>query len=157
MRFRAVEVPGENDELVELYQREWSPLLRTAYALVGSLATAEEIVQDAFVALQSTRTAVLNPGAYLRRSVINGCRSIHRHRAVVSRTAIPVQRPAIDHHDELGDALSALPWRQQAALVLRYHLDLAETDIAEALGCRPSTVRSIIKRGLDALRKGIDS
>ena len=68
-----------------------------------------------------------------------------------------MQGPAIDHHDELGDALHALPWRQQAALVLRYHLDLTETDIAEALGCRPSTVRSIIKRGLDTLRKEIDS
>jgi RNA polymerase sigma factor (sigma-70 family) len=150
-------MPGENADLVDLYQREWSPLLRTAYALVGSRPTAEEIVQDAFVALQATRTAVLNPGAYLRRSVINGCHSTHRHNAVVSRTAIPVQGPAIDHHDELGDALRALPWRQQAALVLRYHLDLTETDIAEALSCRPSTVRSIIKRGLDTLRKEIDS
>lgn len=150
-------MPGENADLVDLYQREWSPLLRTAYALVGSRPTAEEIVQDAFVALQATRTAVLNPGAYLRRSVINGCHSTHRHNAVVSRTAIPVQGPAIDHHDELGDALRALPWRQQAALVLRYHLDLTEADIAEALSCRPSTVRSIIKRGLDTLRKEIDS
>ena len=157
MRIGAAEVPGENAHLIDLYRREWSPLLRAAYALVGSLPTAEEIVQDAFVGLQSTRATVLNPGAYLRRSVINGCHSTHRHASVVSRTVIPAYGPAIDAHDEIGDALRALPWRQQAALLLRYHLDLTEADIADALRCRPSTVRSIIKRGLDTLRKEIES
>ncbi len=148
---------GDKADLIDLYRREWSPLLRTAYALVGSLTLAEEIVQDAFVGLQSTRTAVVNPGAYLRRSVINGCHSTHRHNSVVSRTVIPAQELAIDVHDELGDALRGLPWRQQAALMLRYHLDLTEAEIATALDCRPSTVRSIIKRGLATLRKEIVS
>ncbi|CAN0284670.1 unnamed protein product [Phaeothamnion confervicola] len=83
--------------------------------------------------------------------------STHRHNSVVSRTVIAAQELAIDVHDELGDALRGLPWRQQAALVLRYHLDLTEADIATALDCRPSTVRSIIKRGLDTLRKEVVS
>ena len=97
--FQASHAGGrEHVDLIDLYQREWSPLLRTAYALVGSLPIAEEIVQDAFVGLQSTRTTVLNPGAYLRRSVINGCHSTHRHASVVSRTLIPAQGPAIVFH-----------------------------------------------------------
>lgn len=61
--------------------------------------------------------------------------------------------PTIDEHDELFDALATLPWRQRAALVLRFHADLADADIASALGCRPSTVRSIIHRALGSLRK----
>jgi DNA-directed RNA polymerase specialized sigma24 family protein len=123
--------------------------------LVGSRAHAEEIVQDAFVALQSARSTIDRPGAYLRTSVVNACRSMHRHEAVVARTTLPRVGPTFDQHDELSDALQALPWRQQAALVLRYHLDLPESEIAAALGCRPNTVRSIIKRGLDTLRAEI--
>lgn len=143
-------------ELEDLYRREWAPLVRTALVLIGSMAQAEEIVQDAFLALQTTHSPVANPGGYLRTSVVNACRSVHRHRVVVDRTVIPAPGPVVDQPDELADALRQLPWRQQAALVLRYHLDLPESEIAAALGCRPSTVRSLVKRGLSTLRKEIE-
>ncbi len=156
MRLGAVADVDESS-LVDLYRREWAPLVRVALVLVGSSPVAEEIVQDAFVALQSTSTRVLNPGGYLRTSVMNACRSAHRHQRVVDKTVLPRPAPVIDQHDELSDALAALPWRQQAALVLRYHLDLPESQIADALGCRPSTVRSLVKRGLETLREEIGS
>lgn len=53
------------------------------------------------------------------------------------------------------DALATLPYAQRAALVLRYWEDRPEREIAEALGCRPATVRSHIRRGLASLRKVI--
>ena len=98
-----------------------------------------------------------NPGGYLRTTVVNACRDLHRHRAVVRRTPLPIAEPAIAEHDELFDALAALPWRQQAALVLRFHVDLSDADIAVALDCRQSTVRSIIRRALASLRKELQS
>ena len=107
--------------------------MRVAFVLTSSRSTAEEIVQDAFVRLQTTRTRVLNPAAYLRTVVANGCRDAHRHQAVVDRNPMPAQEPSMAEHDELFDALARLPWRQQAALVLRFHVDLAESDIAAAL------------------------
>jgi RNA polymerase sigma factor (sigma-70 family) len=145
----------ERSWIVELYEREWSPLTRVAYVLTSSRSTAEEIVQDAFVRLQETQTTVLNPAAYLRTVVVNACRDTHRHQAVVARNPPPAPKPAIAEHDELFDALARLPWRQQAALVLRYHVDLTERDIAETLGCRPSTVRSLVRRALATLRKDL--
>ena len=129
--------------------------MRVAYLLTSSRPTAEEIVQDAFVRLQSTRTTVLNPAAYLRTVVVNACRDVHRHQAVVARNPLPAPELEIAEHDELFDALARLPWRQQAALVLRFHVDLAEPDIAAALGCRPTTVRSLIHRALATLRKDL--
>jgi RNA polymerase sigma factor (sigma-70 family) len=51
------------------------------------------------------------------------------------------------------DALGRLPYRQRAALVLRYYEDRPDHEIAEVLGCRPATVRSLVHRGLEALRK----
>ena len=146
---------GDRTWIAELYEREWSSLMRVAYLLTSSRPTAEEIVQDAFVRLQSTRTTVLNPAAYLRTVVVNACRDVHRHQAVVARNPLPAPEPAIAEHDELFDALARLPWRQQAALVLRFHVDLAEPDIAAALGCRPTTVRSLIHRALATLRKDL--
>jgi RNA polymerase sigma factor (sigma-70 family) len=148
---------GDDEEvaLAALYQREFAPLLRLAYLLTGSQSSAEEVVQDAFVRLQSTPTRVLNPPAYLRTSVVNASHSVHRHRAVVERTPLPRPEASFAEPDELFDALARLPWRQQTALVLRFHLDLAEPEIARALGCRPSTVRSITRRALAQLRKDL--
>ena len=141
--------------IAELYEREWPSLMRVAYLLTSSRSIAEEIVQDAFVRLHASRTAVLNPAAYLRTSVVNACRDTHRHQAVVDRHPPRAPEPTIAEHDELFDALARLPWRQQAALVLRFHVDLAERDIAAALGCRPATVRSLIHRALTTLRKDL--
>ena len=58
--------------------------------------------------------------------------------------------------DELLDAVDALPFRQRAVLVLRYYRDLSEGEIADALGCRPGTVKSLATRALDQLRKVIE-
>ena len=49
-------------------------------------------------------------------------------------------------------ALLSLPQRQRAAIVLRYYEDLHESEIADLLRCRPATVRSLVARGLEALR-----
>jgi RNA polymerase sigma factor (sigma-70 family) len=54
---------------------------------------------------------------------------------------------------ELRDALDRLPWRQRAALILRYFVDIPDDEIAENLHCRPATVRSLIRRGIGTLRE----
>jgi RNA polymerase sigma factor (sigma-70 family) len=56
----------------------------------------------------------------------------------------------------LGAALATLPYRQRAALVLRYYADLPDAEIAVALACRPGTVGSLVHRGLERLREVVD-
>lgn len=147
----------ERSALEALYAVEWPKLVRVAYLLTDSRPTAEEIVQDAFVRLQESTAAIRNPGGYLHTTVVNRCRDHHRHRGVVERSPRQRAEVSVDAHDELFDALADLPWRQHAALVLRFHLDLPEREIAAALGCRPSTVRSLTRRGLATLRKELES
>ena len=57
--------------------------------------------------------------------------------------------------DELADAIARLPFRQRAVIVLRYYADLTEAEIADALGCRPGTVKSLASRALATLSKEI--
>ena len=147
---------NEDRSLARLYQREFGGLLRLAFSMTSSESVSEEIVQDAFVRLQAASNGVTNPAAYVRTSVVNACRSHHRHQAVVRRAPTPRAAVYEAEHDELFDAVAALPWRQQAVLALRFHLDLPEHEIASTLGCRPSTVRSLTFRALASLRKELD-
>jgi DNA-directed RNA polymerase specialized sigma24 family protein len=76
-----------------------------------------------------------------------------RHRAVAARHAADPPPPAAPSHlVELRDLLLALPERQRVAIVLRHVADLHDDEIASILGCRRATVRSLVARGLAALR-----
>ena len=100
------------------------------------------------------------PLAYVRRSLVN--RFLNLKRRPSEREVVMADVPDLATPGDLADRVSergalsqlmcTLPQRQQAALVLRYFHDLADDDIAAALGCRTGTVRSLLSRGLDTLR-----
>ena len=142
----------------DVYRRESVALVRLALLLVGSREQAEEIVQDAFAQLFERWDGIQRPGAYLRTCVVNGCRRDHRRQSQDRRAAAdtPVDLHTMLGADDLADALAALPARRRAAIVLRYYEDLSEADIAEALGVRPGTVKSLLHRGLAQLRQAVD-
>jgi RNA polymerase sigma factor (sigma-70 family) len=56
---------------------------------------------------------------------------------------------------EVMQALRGLPDRQREVLVLRFYLDLPDTDIARDLGISPGTVRSTAYRALTALGRSL--
>jgi RNA polymerase sigma factor (sigma-70 family) len=91
---------------------------------------------------------------------VNVCRSWQRSQqrehARLRRARPRPDEPGDLGADELLDAVDALPFRQRAVLVLRYYLDLSEADIAQALGCRRGTVKSLASRGLEQLRRVIE-
>ena len=79
-----------DDALGHLYAAHWRSLVRLAALLVRDTGTAEEVVQDAFVAMHRRWRRLRDPDkalAYLRQAVVNGARSTLRHRAVVQRHA----------------------------------------------------------------------
>jgi RNA polymerase sigma factor (sigma-70 family) len=145
-----------DDRLVVVYRERYGNLVRLAYLLTGHGAVAEEVVQDAFVASHRSPAQVRDPYPYVRSAVVNGCRSWGRRHTVERRHSPLPPDPAELAADEMWDALDALSERQRAAIVLRFYEDMTDTRIAEILDCRPSTVRSSIRRGLEALRRVID-
>jgi RNA polymerase sigma factor (sigma-70 family) len=152
--------------VADMYQRYRLGLVRMALVLVGDRATAEDVVQEAFVGLCRALPRLADQGnalAYLRASVINGCRSVHRARS----RALRWQRRQ-DHHEvpvwsaesavlaredsRLAlQAIARLPLRAREVLALRYLLDLPDADIAAALGVSKATVSSTASRALAAL------
>lgn len=137
-------------------------LLRFARVLTGDRQLAEDIVQDVLVQLLRRRDRLAqidNLDRYARRMVVNGYLSWRRKWLRIMPTdrlpdtaLTPDAMESVDLRGELRAALERLTRKQRAAIVLRYYLDLSDTQAAVELGCSLTTVRSHISRGLAALR-----
>jgi RNA polymerase sigma factor (sigma-70 family) len=136
----------------ELYAAQFAPMVRLATLLCGQVEVARDIVQDCFVELHGRWSDVERPTAYLRRSVVNRCRSRARWERLRRGRRSDLEPAEEQHVDELGDVLAKLPQRQRAAVVLKYYERRTEAEIAEILGCRPGTVGPMVTRALRALR-----
>ncbi|HKY67229.1 MAG TPA: hypothetical protein VJM49_12695, partial [Acidimicrobiales bacterium] len=74
--------PVWDSDLVEVYRVGYGKLVRLAYLLTGHAGVAEEIVQDAFVATHRIGDHLRDPYPYVRRAVVNRCRSWGRRYTV---------------------------------------------------------------------------
>lgn len=147
--------------IARLYATERHRLLRLAALFVGDRASAEDLVHDAFAALQRRWSSLDDPSAaaaYLSVSVANGARSLLRRR----QSALLRRRPThpedtegadaplllAEEHREVVEAVRRLPKRQQQVIALRYWSRLSEAKIAEALGISVGTVKSSASRAV---------
>jgi RNA polymerase sigma-70 factor (sigma-E family) len=154
-----------DEEFGKFMHDRWPAMVRFAYGLTGNPWAAEDIAQAAFIKAYAAWPRVMrahNPGAYVRRIVINEHRDRARKRRPAERfTEIAPHRGVdvaaqIDDRSALTAALQALAPRQRAVIVLRYWLDLSEADIAATMSCSAGTVKSQASRALAALRKSTE-
>jgi RNA polymerase sigma factor (sigma-70 family) len=136
---------------------EWLKLTRLAYSVIGDRQVAEELVQEAYIRLQKAGDRVENREAFLRVTVINRCKSYSvrrsKERAQLWRNA----ESSTPHEiDETLLALRKLGVKYRTVLALRYYEDLSIDEIAEVIGTRPGTVKSLIHRGLAKLRTELE-
>lgn len=152
--------------MADLYAAHMPAAIRLALVLTGSREDAEDLAQEAFIRtagrFADLRSRDAFP-AYLRRAVVNASKMRHRRRAVAARhepVLWPGDQPAtpslgIEERDRLARALFTLPERQRAALALRFYCDLSEAETADILGCRRGTVKSLVSRGVEAMRAAL--
>jgi RNA polymerase sigma-70 factor (sigma-E family) len=157
-------VARADEAVTQLYSNHYRSLVRLAGLLVRDEPTAEEVVQECFIAMHDRWNNLREEDkalSYLKQAVVNRSRSVLRHRSVVDRNApkpIPdmpsAEQGAINllERSEVISALRALPDRQRQALVLRYYADLSEAQIAEMLGISKGAVKSHTARGMSSLR-----
>jgi RNA polymerase sigma-70 factor (sigma-E family) len=154
---------GGDADFVAFVDAHSRSLFRTAFLLTGSRHSAEELLQDTLALLypkwERVRAAD-SPPAYVRRSLTNRFVSSQRSPAAgdVAMWELPDQADSRDlaaavvDRGYLWQLLGTLPERQRAALVMRYFHDLTDGEIAAGIGCRAATVRSLISRGVAAMR-----
>lgn len=152
---------------MRLYRSEYGGLVRLARLLVRDPATAEDLVQDAFVRLYKSWSRVREPErapAYLRSTVVNLARGRARTQAVFARVKERLATPSFAASAEAGvahryledrvhEALLQLSARQREVIVLRHYAGMNETEIADTVGCSVGTVRTHTKRGMAALER----
>lgn len=162
------EVGRPEQDLGELYEAHAVWALRLSYVLTGDRELAEDLMQEAFIRafdrLDALREQEAFPG-YLRTTILNLARGHFRRqrieRLATRRHAVLTGKghallPDAGDRDCLWQALDSLPFRQRAALVLRYYEDLAERDAARALGTSVSGVKALVSRGTKTLRTELE-
>lgn len=141
-------------------------LLRYATMLTGEREQAADLVQDVLVKVYRRWPRIVDldhPDRYVVRMVTNGYLSWRHSRAarLIAAGDLPDQaRPddfASDHaaREDMWQRLARLPRRQRAVVVLRYYEQLADSEIADLLGCAQATVRAHAHRALTTLRNGL--
>jgi len=154
--------------ITAMYHAEYRSLVRTSALLVGDESTAEEVVQDSFIAVHGIwrRLRHLDKALpYLRQSVLSRSRSVLRGRKAADRY-LPRPEPdlpsaeqgaiALIERSKVIAALRALPARQREALVLRFYLDMSEEQVASAMKISRGAVKCHTARGKAALRHVLD-
>jgi RNA polymerase sigma-70 factor (sigma-E family) len=155
--------PAEGRALAELYARHLPAAVALATLLTGDRATGEDIAQEGFIRaagrFEHLRDPSVFPG-YLRKTVVNLCRARLR-RLRIEREAYGRDRgtdaapspydPA--ERDEVWRAIQRLPFRQRAAVVLRYYEDLSEEQTAATLRCSARAVNALMSRAMATLRR----
>jgi RNA polymerase sigma-70 factor (sigma-E family) len=150
--------------ITAMYSTEYRSLVRISVVLVGDVGTAEEVVQECFIAMYAAWRRLKNVDKavnYLRRSVVNRSRSVLRRRIVADKH-VPKHEPDMPSAEQgaitqlertaVIAALRSLPVRQREAIMLRYYLDLSEEEVASAMRISRGAVKSHTARAKAALR-----
>ena len=134
-----------------LFSVEFPNVMRTVYLILHDADRAEDVTQDAFVQLLRHWKKVSQyerPGAWVRRVAIRlAMGALHRERlrSVLERKVAPSPEPEPADPDVLR-AIGALPGMQRASVVLFYFEDRPLAEIADIMGCSPSTARVHLHR-----------
>jgi RNA polymerase sigma-70 factor (ECF subfamily) len=164
-------VQGDEAACEALFRRFYPQTLRLCLALLGDLADAEEVAQDAFVyALRNlARYDARKAGfrTWLFTIAVSRCRNKRRRKWL---PILPLEMAADENFSrtprlveallekrglrrQVWDGLRALPGHLREALVLRYLGGLRYDDVGRALGCNPKTAESRVRLGLTTLRR----
>ena len=153
--------------ITELYAQHYRALVQLAVLWVRDMSTAEEVVQDSFIAIHGGWRRLRdtdNALPYLRQAVVNRARSVLRHRGVVERSVLDTppdvpsaEQSALARLEQAAvlAALRELTDRQREAITLRYFAGLSECEIAAAMRVSRGSVKSHTSRGMAALRTAL--
>lgn len=143
------------DEAVEKYA---SVVLSTCLVYLKKLPDAEDCTQETFLKLYTKSPSLHDEShlkAWLLRVALNECRHIVRDR----RFHLPIEAaenqsfPSPEDKLDISLLLMELPTKYREVMWLYYGLSYHSDEIASILGKNPNTVRTLLKRGREMLKK----
>jgi RNA polymerase sigma-70 factor (ECF subfamily) len=150
-------VEDQTDAFAVFYEHEWRDVVGLCYVMTGNRSVAEDLTQEAFAAAYRDWDRVAdmdNPGAWVRRVVVNRCSSWFRRRSAERRALArmgnpgPAPDPDLDAQTaEVWSKVRSLPRRQRQAIALVYFDGRTVAEASEAMGCSQETARTHLKRG----------
>lgn len=156
------------DETVKTISTFQDQLFRFAFFRTGSLADAQDIVQDVFVTFFKRHqhpSVILNVKHYLLRSIANACTDYQRKKKIrfeqvdtVNQSGFLQEEDAshhllmIEEYQRIEQLLQHVPEGQAEVIRLRVLDNLGFTEIAELLAEPVTTIKSRFKYGMDKLR-----
>jgi RNA polymerase sigma-70 factor (sigma-E family) len=154
------EVAMDDTEFTEFMHGRWPQLVRLGYGLTGDRQLGEDLAQTALARAYASWPRVRrasDPDAYVRKIMVNANHGrFRKHRVPERLTDRPpdtaLADPVSDDRSTLIAALMTLPYGQRAVVVLRYWMDMTESETAAALGCSVGNVKSQASRALAKLR-----
>lgn len=154
--------PDGRDDFAGFVADLQSRLQQSAWLLTGDWASAEDLVQSCLAKVWRSWVRVSGTEdreAYVRRVLYNTFVSGWRRRWRGEQTTGAVPEVAVGDiassvvlRRSLLEALSSLPLRQRAVVVLRFFEDLPEAEVADLMGCRLGTVKSLNAKAFARLR-----
>jgi RNA polymerase sigma-70 factor (ECF subfamily) len=149
--------PASSQDMVAVFDPLRPSLVRVAYRMLGSVADAEDVVQDAFLRwLDVDRDAVREPAAFLRRVVTRLCldrlKAVRRSREMYVGTWLP--EPVVESSEDEADdvtlpllmALDRLSPLERAAFLLHDVFGLDFEEVAATIGRDPAACRQLASR-----------
>jgi RNA polymerase sigma factor (sigma-70 family) len=165
-----IEALPENDRagLAEYVERRGDWLGRCAYLLTRDRELALDLVQETLLLAWRSRDLVAaaeDSERYVLRIMLNRHRAQHRGSRLrlvsLEQHAVPAEAGVdpialVDDTQALMGALAVLTSRQRAVVVLRYWADYDDQQIADVLGCKRATVRSLAARSMHKLKRHLE-
>lgn len=158
---------GEAAGVEVVFRAEYRSLVRLARLLVDDVGHAEEVVQDAFVALHRNWDRARDPVAYLRTCVVNGARgrlrraqTARRHLSSVAADGSVEDADGVvqaESQRAVAAALATLSERQRACIALRFYSGLTEAETAATLGISAGSVKTHVHRAMAALAPRLEA
>lgn len=152
---------GTIESFESFYRREYREVLGLAYVLSGKTRMHEELTQDAFEAAFRRWDEIGqldNPGAWVRRVLINKSTSLYRMARSEARALLRLQPEVFEPDLDSGtlsvvQAIRQLPRRQAQMVALTYLDGLSVREAADVCGCSLNTAKTHLRRARTKLRK----
>jgi RNA polymerase sigma-70 factor (ECF subfamily) len=155
----------------ELYEQYATDVLRVCYFYIGDRQKAEDVCQDVFVKLLTTKPDLKagSEKAWLLKVALNRCRDLWRgawfKRVILGSPVFelipaPDQFGKIDEEEQIMAAVNQLPPDFKEIVLLHYYQGYGINGIAEMLSLPEGTVSSRLSRSrkrLESLLKGDDA